>query len=166
MAEHFVTTAWGHELEAKLDSLEKQVKTMVDDRGVCSAQSFALYQQRMENIERHAATYDAVVRDLMSKQSTESATINQRITDVEQKLSRELDNQTEKLAAYFDQSVEKMAKDIKSDIKTLDARISTLEVWRWVILGGSAVVMFVIGGIIIKLLEIAMEKGVLAPLIQ
>jgi chromosome segregation ATPase len=99
----------------------------------------AVHDERINTLEKVHSRQEDDIRDLHSRITSISKDICSKLDEVEHSLEN-------KMKDYSDTS-EKMHKELKSELQSklyqLDKRINLLENWRWIILGGAAVVAFI-----------------------
>jgi exonuclease VII large subunit len=117
-----------------------------------SAQDWGYYfdsqGQRLDSIDAMSQKLQQDMRDLRSSQQSDSQYLNQRIDKVQETLSEKLDQQTDKLAAHFDTGLATVSAAQKATAR----RLTNLETWRTLIVGGAAVAFLVIGDILVRIL--------------
>lgn len=86
---------------------------------------------------------DEVATDLREKQQADNTYLNERINTVESNLSNKIDNHTKNLTEHFDASIDKLDKKWDSKFVGMDDRVSALEKWRWLLVGGGLVVLWI-----------------------
>lgn len=87
---------------------------------------------------------DSISSELRDKQQTDHTSNLNTIRTVEENLSKKIDTQSENIASHFDNAIDKL--DTKWDTKftRIDVRVTGLEKWRWLIVGGGIVVLWVV----------------------
>jgi uncharacterized coiled-coil protein SlyX len=99
----------------------------------------AVHDERINTLEKVHTRQEDDIRDLHSRITSISKDICSKLDEVEEALEG-------KMKDYSDTS-EKMHKELKIELQSklsqLDKRINILENWRWIILGGAAVLTFV-----------------------
>lgn len=91
--------------------------------------------------------------------------VETRIEGVRTEVTERLDQQTKALTDHFDRGVEKITekveaekKDRKTQVQELADRTGKLEKWQSVIIGGSAVVAFIVVSILVRFMWVFVEK--------
>ena len=87
---------------------------------------------------------DSISSELRDRQQTDHTSNLNTIRTVEENLSKKIDTQSENIAQHFDKAIDKL--DVKWDTKftRIDVRVTGLEKWRWLIVGGGIVVLWVV----------------------
>jgi len=114
-------------------------------RGATTLETLVEINKQVENSEdKIMGKIDKVSSELRDKQQTDHMYLNTRIQTVEENLSKKIDTQSEKIAQHFDKSIDKL--DTKWDTKfvRIDKRVTGLEKWRWLIVGGGGVIMWIV----------------------
>lgn len=86
---------------------------------------------------------DEVATDLREKQQDDRNYLNERINTVESNLSNKIDTHTENLTKHFDASIDKLDRKWDSKFTGIDNRVTALEKWRWLLVGGGLVVLWI-----------------------
>jgi hypothetical protein len=92
---------------------------------------------------------DEVATELRDKQSADQTYLNERINTVESNLSKKIDTHTENLTKHFDESIDKLDRKWDTKITGIDTRVSALEKWRWLLVGGGLVVLWIFSQLLI-----------------
>lgn len=101
---------------------------------------FESNKQRMDTFDDLAQSLQQDIRDLRNEQATESRHLNTRIDTVQKDITDRLEHQTKTLTEHFDKSMETVAATLAAS----NTRISALEKWRWLVVGGVGAVLFLI----------------------
>jgi len=72
--------------------------------------------------------------------------LNERIDTVENNLFKKIETETSNISQHID----KLGDRLEANMNALDKRVSVLERWRWLIVGGAAVVLFVVSNYLIR----------------
>ena len=73
--------------------------------------------------------------------------LNERINVVEDNLIKKIETETNNISKHID----KLGDRMEATLKALDNRVSALERWRWLIVGGAGVVLFLISNYVIRI---------------
>ena len=73
--------------------------------------------------------------------------LNERINVVEDNLIKKIETETSNISKHID----KLGDRMEATVKALDNRVSALERWRWLIVGGAGVVLFLISNYVIRI---------------
>jgi hypothetical protein len=96
----------------------------------------AVHDQRLNNLEKDNDKKDDNIKEIHSRVTTIAREICDKIDSVEvmieTKLKESADNSSKQHA--------EIKNDIENKINVLSGRVSVLETWRWIIIGGSAVI--------------------------
>ena len=111
--------------------------------------------KQVENSEdKFMKRLNEVASELRDRQQADHTYLQERISTVETNLSKKIDDHTENLGKHFDASIEKLDKKWDQKITGIDERVSMLEKWRWVIVGGGFVVLWIFSQFLIDKLFI------------
>ena len=103
-------------------------------------------QRIMKRIDDIYERINTTTSELRLQHDEDLRHINQRITTVEYALSAKLDTQTQDIAKHID----KLGEKIDVRFSKLDTRVNALEKWQWTIVGGAAIVVFVVSNFIVN----------------
>lgn len=92
---------------------------------------------------------DEVAAELRNNQQADKQYLNERINTVESNLSQKIDTHTDNLTKHIDTSFDKLDKKWDVKFTGIDERVSALEKWRWLLVGGGLVVLWVFSQILI-----------------
>lgn len=111
------------------------------------ASTLAAHNSRLDSQDTVATRLSEDIRDLRRQQASDTATLHSRIDGVREELTKRLDEQTEKLTETITGGLEKVGSARASDQK----RIRGLENWRWLVVGGGAVVAIILFDVLIRI---------------
>lgn len=104
----------------------------------------AVHDERINTLERVRNRQEEDIRDLHFRITSVSKEICDKLDELEDTLEN-------KMKGHSDTS-EKLQKELKHDLdvklNTLDSRIAILERWRWLVLGGAAVLGYLFNRVI------------------
>ena len=72
--------------------------------------------------------------------------LNERIDTVENNLFKKIETETSNISQHID----KLGDRLEANLNALDKRVSVLERWRWFIVGGGGVVLFLLSNYFIR----------------
>ena len=72
--------------------------------------------------------------------------LNERIDTVENNLFKKIETETSNISQHID----KLGDRLEANMNALDKRVSVLERWRWLFVGGAGVVLFVVSNYLIR----------------
>lgn len=123
--------------------------------------NMATHQERLDNVDKRTEGNATDIQRLETSQQQ----IHERITTVQQDLSEKMQAQTEHLKQHLDNSVGKIEalvqtadKKREDGDKAILERVSKLEIWRWLIVGGAMVGAVIMSGIIWKIVAAVIDK--------
>lgn len=106
--------------------------------------------ERMDNL---TAQFNLMTSEIRETHAQDLRSVNERINTVETNLTNKLDQQAKDINKHF----ETLGDTMSENFGKLDNRITALERWQWLIVGGSLVVMFVLTNYIIKHVNIVFK---------
>ena len=99
----------------------------------------AVHDERINTLEKGYDRATDEIKDLHSRITTISREICDKLDQIEDSLEK-------RITSHADNS-EKLHKELKTELevklRSLDSRINILETWRWLIIGGAAVLGFI-----------------------
>lgn len=104
----------------------------------------------MKRLDETANRFETVTAELRASGNADHKYLNERIDTVETNLSTKIDKQTAKIQEHFDESVNRLGDRLEERIGAIDTRVSLLEKWRWLIVGGATVIFFIITEIVLN----------------
>ena len=106
--------------------------------------------KQVENSEdKFMKRLDEVASELRDRQQADHTYLQERISTVETNLSKKIDDHTENLGKHFDASIEKLDQKWDGKFSGIDTRVSALEKWRWLLVVGGLVVLWVFSQLLI-----------------
>lgn len=91
------------------------------------------------------------IDDLATRVAQHQHYSDERIDTVEDNLGKKIQEHTDTVTRHIDAKVEALSKDMSANVSKLDTRITVLERWRWIIIGGALVVLFIITNYLVQL---------------
>ena len=99
----------------------------------------AVHDERINTLEKGYDRATDEIKDLHSRITTISREICDKLDQIEDSLEK-------RIITHSDNS-EKLHKELKSELevklRSLDSRINILETWRWIVIGGAAVLGYI-----------------------
>jgi SMC interacting uncharacterized protein involved in chromosome segregation len=120
----------------KLDSSIEKLTEVNNNIG----KLLAVHEQRMNNIEKDAVRNESDIRDIHDKINLFSIELRNHIDSVEHNLELKLKENADN-STYQHNNINEAIID---KLKTFDYRLTVLEAWRWLVIGGAAVVGYLI----------------------
>jgi chromosome segregation ATPase len=124
-----------------LENVVERIDTSIEKLTEVSnslARIIAVHDERLNTLERGYDRQSDDIKELHSRITTTSREICDKLDEIEDSLEG-------KLKEHSDNS-EKLHKELKQElevkVRSLDKRINILETWRWLVIGGAAVVGF------------------------
>jgi predicted nucleic acid-binding Zn-ribbon protein len=97
-------------------------------------------RQRIASLETQMLNVAHSVEKIETRVDTHYQTLHSRISDMRDELRQDIDDKHEKLIAKLDEH----AKSESETNKSMSTKISAMEKWRWMIMGGAIVVGYII----------------------
>lgn len=128
----------------------KRVRTALRNQpSVDLATELEIVKQVENSEDKFMKRLDEVASELRDRQQADHTYLQERISTVETNLSKKIDDHTENLTKHFDASIEKLDQKWDGKFSGIDTRVSTLEKWRWLLVGGGLVVLWVFSQLLI-----------------
>lgn len=134
----------------KLDQSLEKISQVSDDIG----KLLAVHDAKITQLVKESDIRTDDVKDINNRIATQTKEILSKIEDMELGIeikmaensvaSRE---QHKEIQNEIKNDIANIEKNNKDSFKALDARVSVLEIWRWYILGGVAVLLFLFGNL-------------------
>jgi len=144
-------------LEANLSAGLTRLSVSISELAV----GVATHKERLDNVDRRTDSHKIDIARLEQAQIQ----FHDRINTVQNDLSDKMTAETERLKQHLDGSVAKIVELVnQTDKKREDGdtailnRVAKLEIWRWLIAGGGAVVAVVVSGVIWKIVSAVIDK--------
>lgn len=132
------------ETEVKvLSSVVSKIDTTIEKLTELSnniSKLLAVHDERLDQLERANGEKADDIKDIHSRITTISREICDKLDQVEDVLEKRLQEHSEKSDTYH----RSIKSELDGKLKTIDDRVSLLERWRWIIIGGAAVVGYII----------------------
>lgn len=93
--------------------------------------------ERVDRVEEQLADR---LSGVVTQIEADNSFLHTRVTNVEENLTRKIEENSERVLTRID----RMSDQFEKKFLHLDRRISTLERWRWLIVGGVTAIIFVI----------------------
>lgn len=108
-----------------------------EERLASSEKSSQVIERRVDSLNQHLADD---MKELQNKLISITKDVSEEVHNTERHIVEEVQTIKENLS----NSIVLEHKDSETHIKTLETRIQSLEKWRWVIVGGAAIVGYLI----------------------
>ena len=100
----------------------------------------AVHEERMNNLEKDSNRNEQDVRDIHDKINLFAIELRNHIDSVENNLEQKLKENAETSTIQH----EKIHAVMEAKMKNQDHRITILETWRWLLIGGGAVLGYIL----------------------
>ena len=108
------------------------------------AERIAKLETQVESIKEDIKEVKSDIKEVHSRVTTSNREIVDKIDDMQTRIEHKMNAQA--LAAT--QQHQEIQKEIKNDVKQIDERVSSLERWKWYVIGGAAVIGFLIATVV------------------
>jgi chromosome segregation ATPase len=111
----------------------------------------AKLEAQVESIKEDIVEVKNDIKEVHSRITTSNREIVDKIDDMQTRIEHKMNAN----AAISQQQHEVIRKDVVEDMEKMDKRIGSLEQWKWYVIGGSAVIGYMIAhlGDIVKFLK-------------
>lgn len=99
--------------------------------------SMQFYLDRVDRVEEHFADR---LNGVVSQIEADNSFLHTRVTNVEENLTKKIEENSDRVVSRLD----RMSDQFESKFLRLDTRVSALERWRWFIVGGGTVIVFLL----------------------
>lgn len=128
---------------SKIDTSIEKLTGLAND----ISKLLAVHDQRLDQLEKSKDDTSDDIKDLHSRITTTSREVCEKIDAMEDMIERKLKENKESSTEQHS----KIQEEIREEIKSISSRITVLEQWRWYIIGGAAVVGFLLSFIVDKI---------------
>lgn len=122
-----------------LESVVSKIDTSIEKLTEVSnniGKLLAVHDERINNLEKVHDRTDDDIKELHSRITTVSREICEKIDQVEQMIEEKLKQSADSATRQHNE----IKAEIETKINVLSGRVSVLETWRWLIIGGATVV--------------------------
>ena len=126
-------------LESVVGRLDTNIEKLTELSNSIS-KLLAVHDSRIDSLEKVHNRTDEDIKEIHSRITTISREICDKIDQVEVMIQDKLKQSAEASAKGHAE----IKAEIESKINTLSARVGVLETWRWLVIGGSVVVGYLI----------------------
>lgn len=99
--------------------------------------SLEFYLDRVDRVEEHFADR---LNGVVSQIEADNSFLHTRVSNVEENLTKKIEEHSDRVLTRLD----RMSDQFESKFHRLDTRVSALERWRWFIVGGTTVIIFLL----------------------
>jgi ElaB/YqjD/DUF883 family membrane-anchored ribosome-binding protein len=104
----------------------------------------AKLETQVEGIKEDIKEVKSDIKEVHSRVTTSNREIVDKIDDMQTRIEHKMNAQ----ALTSTQQHQEIQKEIKNDIKQIDERVSSLERRKWYVIGGAAVIGFLIATVV------------------
>lgn len=120
----------------KLDASIEKISQVSTDIG----KLLAVHEQRIDQLEKTDSRRIDDIKEIHSRITTGNRELMDKMDDLENKIEERMQKAAESATAQHKQ----IQTEISAEIKSLEVRIDLLERWKWIVIGGSMVVGYLI----------------------
>jgi ElaB/YqjD/DUF883 family membrane-anchored ribosome-binding protein len=99
---------------------------------------------QVESIKEDIREVKTDMKELHSRITTSNREIVDKIDDMQTRIEHKMNAQ----ALTSQQQHKEIQDEIRNDVKQIDERVSSLERWKWYVVGGAAVIGFLIASVV------------------
>lgn len=124
------------------------------ERITVDQERIAKLETKVEAIQEDVKEVREDIKELHSRITTQTREIVEKIDDFQTRIEHKMQasavaskNQHEAIQKAVQEDIQKVAKTLDDDIKEVTKRVDVLERWRWMIVGGTIVIGYVVGNL-------------------
>lgn len=121
----------------KLDSSLEKISEVSNSIG----RLLAVHDERLNSLEKVSDKREKEIDDLHSRITTQTREIVEKLEAMEERIERKMTEGAERSTAQH----LSIQNEMKQDIQKIDTRLLVVEKWRWYLIGGAAVLGYLIG---------------------
>lgn len=110
----------------------------------------------MQRLNESVVRFESITHEMREKQTTDRTYLTESIQTVERNLTEKIETETKRLSEHFDAAISKLdakwgeqVQELETRDRNIEKRVSMLENWRWLLVGGGIVVLWVVSQIIL-----------------
>lgn len=134
----------------KLDTSIEKIAQVSGDIG----KILAVHEQRLDSIDKLSEHRTEEIKDIHSRITTQTREVVEKIDQLQTRIEHKMNaaavaskDQHEAIQKAVQEDIQKVADQLDNDIKEVTERVNVLERWRWMIVGGSIVIGYVLGNL-------------------
>jgi chromosome segregation ATPase len=127
----------------KLDSSLEKISEVSNSIG----KLLAVHDERLNSLEKVSDKKDREIDELHSRITTQTREIMDKLETMGAKIDDRMKLAAEQSTAQHNE----IKKEIQNDIKQIENRLTSLEQWKWYVLGGAAVIGYHLHTVIPKI---------------
>jgi chromosome segregation ATPase len=127
----------------KLDSSLEKISEVSNSIG----KLLAVHDERLNSLEKVSDKKDREIDELHSRITTQTREIMDKLETMGAKIDDRMKLAAEQSTAQHND----IKKEIQNDIKQIENRLTSLEQWKWYVLGGAAVIGYILHTVIPKI---------------
>jgi predicted nucleic acid-binding Zn-ribbon protein len=104
----------------------------------------ARLETRVEIIKEDVSEVKSDIKELHSRITTGNREIVDKMDDMQSRIEHKMNAQAETSKAQH----KEIQDEIKRDLNQIDSRVSSLEQWKWYVIGGAVVVGFLLATVV------------------
>jgi predicted nucleic acid-binding Zn-ribbon protein len=99
---------------------------------------------QMDSLKDDMKEVKVDIKDLHSRITTGNREIVDKMDDMQTRLEHKMNAQA--IAAQAQHK--EIQEEIKNDVKSIDARVQSLEQWKWYVIGGAAIIGWLLAAVV------------------
>lgn len=110
----------------------------------------------MKRLDESVVRFETVTHEMREKQTSDRAYLTESVQTVERNLTEKIETETKRLTAHFDSAIAKLdakwsqqVQELETRDRNIEKRVGMLENWRWLLVGGGVVVLWIVSQIIL-----------------
>ena len=108
-----------------------------------SPERLAKLESQVETIKEDVKELKADIKEVHSRVTTSNREIVDKIDDMQTRIEHKMQAN----AQISQEQHAEIKKEVVQDLEKMNARVSALEQWKWYVIGGAAVLGFILGHI-------------------
>lgn len=110
----------------------------------------------MKRLDESVIRFEVVTNEMREKQTADRAYLTESVQTVERNLTEKIETETKRLSAHFDAAISRLdakwsaqVQELETRDRNIEKRVGMLENWRWLLVGGGVVVLWIVSQIIL-----------------
>ena len=117
---------------------------LISNMEALEQERIARLETRVEIIKEDVGEVKSDIKELHSRITTGNREIVDKMDDMQSRIEHKMNAQAETAKAQH----KEIQDEIKRDISQIDSRVSSLEQWKWYVIGGAVVVGFLLATVV------------------
>ena len=117
---------------------------LISNMEALEQERIARLETRVEIIKEDVSEVKSDIKELHSRITTGNREIVDKMDDMQSRIEHKMNAQAETSKAQH----KEIQDEIKRDLNQIDSRVSSLEQWKWYVIGGAVVVGFLLATVV------------------